>query len=65
MISIEFRALSPNGVLFMAADNQTSKFVALELVDGNLVYQFNTGSGLVRMRTSGTYTVGGIWYKVL
>jgi hypothetical protein len=48
----------------MAANNQTSQFVSLELVDGNLVYQFNTGSGLVRMRTTGTYSVGGIWYKV-
>ncbi|XP_028399262.1 laminin subunit gamma-1-like [Dendronephthya gigantea] len=64
VISIEFRALSPNGVLFMAADNQTSQFVTLELVDGYLVYQFNTGSGLVRMRTTGTYSVGGIWYQV-
>jgi hypothetical protein len=48
----------------MAANNQSSQFVSLELVDGNLVYQFNTGSGLVRMRTTGTYSVGGIWYKV-
>ena len=64
VISIEFRALSPNGVIFLAANNDTSQFVSLELVDGNLVYQFNTGSGLIRMRTTGTYSVGGIWYKV-
>lgn len=64
MISIEFRALAPNGVLFVVADNRTTQFVSLELVDGNLVYQFNTGSGLVRMRTTGTYSFGGIWYKV-
>ena len=64
VISIEFRALSPNGVLFMAANNQTSQFVSIELVDGKLIYQFNTGSGLVRMKTTGVYTVGGVWYKV-
>ena len=64
VISMEFRALSPNGILFMATNNDTSQFVSLELVDGKIVYQFNTGSALVRMRTNGIYTVGGIWYKV-
>ena len=61
---MEFRALSPNGVLFMAANNDTSQFVSLELVDGNIVYQFNTGNGLIQTRTRGTYSVGGVWYRV-
>lgn len=66
VISVEFRALSPNGILLLTMDNYTnpSQFVSLELVDGNLVYQFNTGKGLVKMRSQGNYAVGGVWYKV-
>ena len=47
-------------------DNFTnpSQFVSLELVDGSLVYQFNTGGGVVKMKTLGNYAIGGLWYTV-
>ena len=66
MITVEFRALSPNGILLLAMDNfsNPSQFVSLELVNGNLVYQFNTGRELVKMKTEGVYTIAGVWYKV-
>ena len=66
VITVEFRALSPNGILLLAMDNfsNPSQFVSLELVNGNLVYQFNTGRELVKMKTEGVYTIAGVWYKV-
>ena len=67
VIEINFRSLSPNGVLLYAADNMQSpsKFLAIELVNGRLVFKFNTGSGLVRVQSGfNTYAIGGQWYEV-
>ena len=66
VISLGFRALSDDGVLLYATDNDThpSQFISLELVRGRLVFQFDSGMGLVSMTTVNTYSVKGTWHKV-
>ena len=66
VISLGFRALSDDGVLLYATDNDThpSQFISLELVRGRLVYQFDSGMGLVSMTTVNSYSMKGTWHKV-
>lgn len=66
VISLGFRALSDDGVLLYATDNDThpTQFISLELVRGRLVYQFDSGMGLVSMTTVNTYSMQGTWHKV-
>lgn len=64
LLTIEFRAYSPYGVIFFATNNVTTQFISLELVDGQLVYKFNSGGGLVQMRTTQNYAQGQ-WTQVL
>ena len=68
VVSVLFRALSPNGVLLYAADdvNKPTHFFSLELVNGELLYQFNAGGGLVRVRSNyNNYSSGGHWWTVI
>ena len=66
VIALGFRALADDGVLLYATDNDThpTQFISLELVRGRLVYQFDSGMGLVSMTTVNTYSMKGTWHKV-
>ena len=72
---MRFRALSPNGVLLYCTDDalNPTEFLSLELVNGALVYKFDAGAGLVRMRSNynnyynnhyNNYSAGGRWWTV-
>jgi len=63
LITIEFRAFSPYGVVFFATNTSTGQFISLELVAGKLVYQFNSGGGLVQTTTTRDYAQGQ-WTRV-
>ena len=66
LLTIEFRSFSPYGVIFFATNASTNgrQFISLELVNGKLIYQFNSGGGLVQMTTTGDYATG-TWTKVV
>ena len=64
LLTIDFRAFSPYGVVFFASNVTTGQFISLELVAGKLVYQFNAGGGLVQMTTTRDYAQGQ-WTKVI
>ena len=55
LITIEFRAFIPYGVVFFATNTSTGQVISLELVAGKLVYQFNSGGGLVQTATTQDY----------
>lgn len=62
-----FRSLVPNAVLLYAADNPHAPehFISLELVNGQLVFQQNSGAGTVRVASRlSNYSDGGIEYTV-
>ena len=61
-----FRALSDDGLLLYATDNDThpTQFFSVELVQGRIVYEFNSGGGLVSIGTEQKYSGNGHWYKV-
>ncbi|XP_065059495.1 laminin subunit alpha-like [Rhopilema esculentum] len=66
LVTIEFRAFSPFGVIFFVTNNNSAsvrQFISLELVNGSLVYKFNSGGGLVHVQTTGNYALGQ-WTKV-
>ena len=67
VVTIKFRALAPNGVLFYAANDLANPtyFVSLELISGRLVYKYKGQLGLLRVQTTfSNYSTGGIWYTV-
>lgn len=64
-ISVTFRSLVPNAVLLYAVDNPHAPehFISLELVNGQLVFQQNSGAGTVRVASRlSNYSDGGIEY---
>ena len=66
VVGLDFRALSDDGILLYATDNKTrpTQFFSLELVRGRLVYKFDSGNGLVSIRTTNKYSGKGYWYRV-
>ena len=66
MVSLDFRALSDDGLLLYGTDNDThpTQFFSLELVSGRLVYRFDSGRGLVSISTTNKYSGKGHWYRV-
>eukprot|EP00794_Sanderia_malayensis_P009566 gene9566-10555_t len=64
VLTIEFRAISQFGVIFYGTSpSSPGTFISLELINGQLLYQFNSGDGLVQVRTDGTFS-HGTWTKV-
>lgn len=66
VVGLSFRALSDNGLLLCGTDNDThpTQFFSLELVHGKLVFEFNSGKGLVSMASEGKYSGNGQWFSV-
>lgn len=66
VVSLAFRALSDDGVLLYATDNDThpTQFFSMELVEGRLLYEFNSGVGLVSISTTQKYSGNGHWFGV-
>ena len=50
-ISLRFRTLQPDGLLFYASDAQFSDFLAIWLQEGAVNYAYDLGSGLMHIRT--------------
>ncbi|KAK3731434.1 hypothetical protein QZH41_013619, partial [Actinostola sp. cb2023] len=67
VITVNFRSLSPNGVLLYAADDMQSptQFISVELLNGRIIFKFNTGRGLVRVQSYHNTYSNGTWYKAL
>ena len=57
-ITIEFRALSSEGVVLFVGNNSVGDFLALELKAGYLVYSFNLGAETAVLRSRETYDDG-------
>ncbi|XP_048583639.1 laminin-like protein epi-1 [Nematostella vectensis] len=67
VVTLEFRSMSPNGVMLYGADNVShpNEFISVELVNGKIVFKYDTGAGLVRVESNfNYYSAGGVWYKV-
>lgn len=65
VITIEFRSILANGVLFYASNNNNThlQYICIELADGKLVYHFDAGNGIVKITTELVYNTGQ-WFKV-
>ena len=66
VVGMTFRALSDDGVLLYATDNDThpTQFFSVELVQGRIFFEFNSGRGLVSVSTNQKYSGNGHWYTV-
>ena len=66
VVGLTFRALSDDGLLLYATDNDThpTQFFSVELVEGRILFQFNSGRGLVSISTKQRYSGNGHWYTV-
>lgn len=67
-MTLEFRSIVRHGVLFFAYNvdsDVTNKmeYIAVELVDGRLLFHFDAGAGRVRVMTNRVYSTGE-WIKV-
>ncbi|NXI04242.1 AGRIN protein, partial [Pachycephala philippinensis] len=63
-ISMEFRALEPNGLLLYNAQNHGKDFISLALVGGFVELRFNTGSGTGTV-TSRVRVEPGRWHQLV
>jgi len=66
VVGVTFRALSDDGLLLYATDNDThpTQFFSVELVQGRILFEFNSGRGLVSISTKQKYSGNGHWYTV-
>lgn len=66
VVGLDFRAISNDGILLYATDNEThpTQFFSLELARGRLVYKFDSGKGLVSISTTNKYSGKGSWHRV-
>lgn len=66
---MSFRAAVGDGIVFYIADNETAptQYVALEMINGRLRYEFFNGAQRVTIETGNMtkYYGQGQWYKVL
>ena len=66
MITLEFRSVIRYGVLLYVSNRKEGdafEYLAVELVEGKIVYHFNSGAGVVMMKTNEVYATGE-WVKV-
>ncbi|XP_057303936.1 laminin subunit alpha-1-like isoform X1 [Hydractinia symbiolongicarpus] len=68
VVTMSFRAVSGDGVIFYIANSDTNptQYVSLELINGRLRYEFHNGQGKVTIETGNTtnYAGEGKWYKI-
>lgn len=60
-IQLAFKSFATEGLLFLTGEGKT--FIALELRNGKVLYQYNLGSGTKVFVTSKPYN-DGLWHKV-
>ena len=66
VITLEFRSVIRYGVLLYVSNRKEGdafEYLAVELVEGKIVYHFNSGAGVVMMKTNEVYATGE-WVKV-
>ena len=61
--SLSFKTSGQNGLLFYVADSRHIDFLGLYMVDGELHFGFNCGSGAAKIMSGITYN-DGQWHKV-
>ncbi|XP_072011491.1 basement membrane-specific heparan sulfate proteoglycan core protein isoform X5 [Engystomops pustulosus] len=61
-VEIEFKPLSPNGLIFFSGGKGAPDFVSLTMVEGHLEFRFELGSGLAILRSAEPITLGQ-WHK--
>ena len=65
---MSFRAMVGDGVIFYIANSKTNptQYISLQLVHGQLKYEFHNGKGKVSITSSNStnYASKGNWYKV-
>ena len=61
--SLSFKTSGQNGLLFYVADTRHIDFLGLYMVDGELHFGFNCGSGAAKIMSGITYN-DGKWHEV-
>ncbi|XP_059205207.1 laminin subunit alpha-1 [Centropristis striata] len=61
-IVLQFKTLSPGGLLLYLASNNTRDFLSMELVEGRVRLTFDLGSGALILTSSRKYNTG-VWFK--
>ncbi|XP_061568927.1 laminin subunit alpha-1 [Cololabis saira] len=62
-IVLQFKTLSPGGLLLYLASNNTRDFLSIELVEGRVRLTFDLGSGALVQTSNRKYNTG-VWYKI-
>ncbi|KAK7503357.1 hypothetical protein BaRGS_00005278, partial [Batillaria attramentaria] len=62
--SLEFKTTASSGLLFYAADTKHIDSLSLYMVDGQINYRFNCGTGPANISSEKTYN-DGQWHKVV
>ncbi|XP_030612396.1 laminin subunit alpha-1 [Archocentrus centrarchus] len=62
-IVLQFKTLSPVGLLLYLASNNTRDFLSMELVEGRVRLTFDLGSGALILASNRKYNTG-VWYKI-
>uniref|UniRef100_A0A668THK2 Uncharacterized protein n=1 Tax=Oreochromis aureus TaxID=47969 RepID=A0A668THK2_OREAU len=63
LIVLQFKTLSPVGLLLYLASNNTRDFLSMELVEGRVRLTFDLGSGALMLTSNRKYNTG-VWYKI-
>uniref|UniRef100_A0A3B4FBW2 Laminin subunit alpha 1 n=1 Tax=Pundamilia nyererei TaxID=303518 RepID=A0A3B4FBW2_9CICH len=63
LIVLQFKTLSPVGLLLYLASNNTRDFLSMELVEGRIRLTFDLGSGALMLTSNRKYNTG-VWYKI-
>ncbi|CAN9507589.1 unnamed protein product [Ophioblennius macclurei] len=62
--SLSLKTHSSSGIIFYVSDDQEDDFMALFLVDGKLIYTFNSGDQRVKVRSKEKYN-DGVWHNIV
>ncbi|XP_017779043.1 PREDICTED: laminin subunit alpha isoform X2 [Nicrophorus vespilloides] len=62
--NLEFKTLSKNGIIFYVADNAHHNFVSLFMLDGELHYTFNIGTGPAKIVSKVKWN-DNVWHEVM
>jgi len=60
-IAFKFKTRAKNGLLFLAGKGR--KFMSIEIVSGNVVFQYNLGAGTAKIASQGRFN-DGEWHRV-
>ncbi|XP_069802948.1 basement membrane-specific heparan sulfate proteoglycan core protein isoform X4 [Dendropsophus ebraccatus] len=61
-VDLEFKPLSPNGLIFFSGGKGAPDFVSLAMAGGHLEFRYELGSGLAILRSTDPVTLGH-WHK--